>query len=436
MRLKAKKYHPFHHKAETNATTRLRFIGRLTVLVSLFICTLSAPAQKHEPNSLPAGSMTPYDLTQDEGLAMVAGDSLKPVMINYVARHGARFLSSQNKVSDLRAEMLKAKQYNSLTRQGSAFLQLLDNVENTTAQRWGALDSLGVVEEETLARQMVNLCPDLLKQGRVEAIATYVPRVVKSMYVFCHSLCSLSPDLQISTSEGKCYDSLLRFFDTDTLYSSYLKKGKWKGVYNEFVRQNVPEAPAHRLVGNAFGVDSQRYRKISLDMYAVLQSMRATGIAADYKQWMTEDEYERCWQAANLKHYLQRTATDISAIPDSAARPLLRSLIASMDKAGSDNAPVADLRFAHAETLMPLFSLMQLPECRYSATDNYASVRRYWKDSDVVPLGANLLIVSLKSPSGEIYVCMRLNGKWVAPMRNGKFLLPYRQLRSFWLSKL
>ena len=74
MRLKAKKYHPFHHKAETNATTRLRFIGRLTVLVSLFICTLSAPAQKHEPNSLPAGSMTPYDLTQDEGLAMVAGD--------------------------------------------------------------------------------------------------------------------------------------------------------------------------------------------------------------------------------------------------------------------------------------------------------------------------------------------------------------------------
>ena len=83
---------------------------------------------------------------------MVAGDSLKPVMINYVARHGARFLSSQNKVSDLRAEMLKAKQYNSLTRQGSAFLQLLDNVENTTAQRWGALDSLGVVEEETLAR--------------------------------------------------------------------------------------------------------------------------------------------------------------------------------------------------------------------------------------------------------------------------------------------
>lgn len=284
----------------------------------------------HAYEPLPAvcdGSMMPYRLSVDQQLDMVAPDSLRPVMINYVARHGARYLSSAKKVNHLRGELNKASAENCLTETGKAFLSLLDRVDSATGGNWGALDPLGSVEQRDLALQMHALCPGLLSKGRVEAIATYVPRGVMSMYEFCHTLCRVAPDLEIHTAEGKQFNTLLRYFAADSLYVSYLASGKWRGIYDTYV---------------------------------------------------------------------------------------------------------AVLRFGHAETLMPLLSLMRLPGCDASAIHDCSKAYLTWRDYDVVPLGANLLIVTLKAPSGRLYTCLRLNGHWVSPVPDGRMLVPSSELTAYW----
>lgn len=377
--------------------------------------------------------MMPYDTTINERAYIITGDSLRPLMINYIARHGARFLSSEKKVTALREVFCQAREKGTVTASGESFLQLLNRIELHTAGRWGALNKLGIAEEKELARQMYGLFPELLKKGNVRGVSTYVPRVVMSMYTFCHTLCELSPDLQISTDEGHQYDSLLRFFTTDSTYIAFLDHGSWQRVYKNFIERYVSVWPAKRVIGNFFGNDTARYRSFTMAMYGVLQSLRASELGAAEHEWMTEEEYFHCWQADNLKHCLQRTGTRLSEVPDIAATGLLRSIIASMDMAGKENTAVASLRFGHAETLMPLLSLMHLRNCRFYGTD-YSRISSEWKDYEVVPLGANLMIVSLRGPSGRIYCALRLNGRWVSPLSDGRLVVSYPEVRAYWIS--
>ena len=54
------------------------------------------------------GTMMPYDFADCDSV-VPWDDSYTPVFINYVARHGARYLSSEKKVSTLLKALDKAK---------------------------------------------------------------------------------------------------------------------------------------------------------------------------------------------------------------------------------------------------------------------------------------------------------------------------------------
>lgn len=417
--------------------TILKYRGLFLLILSLLLPAAPVPAE--EFRQLPQefdGTMSVYPFEQFESDAGVIPDSLEPVMINYVARHGARFLSSEKKISDVAEVLAEAREKGCLTSEGKAFAALLASVRAATGNRWGALDSLGIAEERQLAAELFHLYPGLLAKGYVTAIATYVPRVVMSMYEFCHSLCHLSSDLNITASEGHRYDSLLRFFDYDSRYRLYIKEGPWKTTYDKFVAENVPVKPAIRLVGELYGLDIKKIRSLTMDIYGVLQSLRAASLEPPTDRWMTREEYHACWTASNLKHFLQRTPNALSPLPAAAAAPLLRSIIESADSALVPGHPVASLRFGHAETLMPFFSLMQIPGCSARVGNDFNLVASRWNDSDVVPLAANLVILSLRSPSGRLYVAMRLNGRIVSPMRDGRPVVPWSELRTLWLQNI
>lgn len=416
---------------------RLAAATSVAVTIAAVLMPSSMAASYHTP--LPAdldGSMTPYNLSVNQPLSAVVPDSLAPIFVNYIGRHGARYLSSAKKVDNLRNTLEEARTKGFLTDRGKEFLTLLDRVETLSAGQWGALDSIGIEEQRELAHQMHSMFPGLLSAGRVDAIATYVPRVVMSMYQFCHTLAKEAPDLEIYTSEGKQNNPTLRFFNTDKDYAGYLEHGPWHPVLDAFISSRVPVLPAIRLVSEHYALDTSRLRKMSLEIYGVLQSLRATGMGAPTEEWMSEDEYRACWEADNLDHFLRRTFNGISYLPGRAAGPLLMSFVEYGDSAATGRSQLrAMLRFAHAETLMPLFSLMRIPGC-YSMSTDYDNIYRFWKDCDVVPLGANLLVAYLRGHSGKVYVAMRLNGRWVAPMADGRMVVGWNELRSSWLENL
>lgn len=187
----------------------MKTFTRLTAIVVIAVLTfLKAHAGSFPPQL--NGSMMPFDFSRCD--STVPWDSgMTPVFINYMARHGARFLSSEKKVESLKKELAKARSEGYLTDKGIQFMTLLQQVDSVTDGDWGALNAVGIYEEKRLGEMMVNAVPELLEKGRVEAIATYVPRVVMTMYELCHELSRHSSYLEMSASEGREYNPLLRF---------------------------------------------------------------------------------------------------------------------------------------------------------------------------------------------------------------------------------
>lgn len=386
-------------------------------LAALSCVVYSAVVFAYQPlPELYDGSMMPYDFSRCEPAEVP--DSLKPFFITYLARHGARYLSSEKKVTVLSEALKKAREANSLTPLGEELEQLIKDVTDVTAGRWGALDSVGVFEQQRLGRQMAEMWPAITGEGTISAKATYVPRVVLSMYEFAHSLCIERPQLDIFTAEGHKFDSLLRFFTTNPAYVEYLKEKPWKKEYDAFVASRVSPHPAEALFGKLFS--EKENRSLTLDLYALLQSLRAAGLPAPDTRWMTETDYRACWEASNLEHYFARTINPLSTIPAEGAKVLLKNMLSKLTEATAniktDNSVTkqdtekAVLYFGHAETLMPILSLCNVEGCNapQAKIDNVA---KEWKDYEVVPLGANFEIVLLSSPSDNVFALTRLNGR-------------------------
>ena len=421
------------HRAGKSANRLGRKLKKAFLLLLLLTGSIGADAQgRYE--ALPAeydGSMMPYDFGRCEAAAVP--DSLQPFFITYVARHGARFLSSEKKVSRLSDAIEKARQAGNLTPLGREFDGLIEIVKRHTDGRWGALDSVGACEQQELGRQMAETWPSVTKSGTVKARATYVPRVVMSMYEFAHSLGAVRQNLDIYTAEGHKFDSLLRYFTTDSIYVKYLKDKPWKKEYDHFVESHISARPAEALFGATF--DEKENRKLTLELFGVIQSLRAAGLRAPDSRWMTAEEYHDCWEAANLEHYFARTDNPLSHIPVEGAVPLLQNMITGLEEAAagcceSGSEIKAQLYFGHAETLMPLLSLCDVEGC--NAPDAQPEdVAKVWKDYEVVPLGANFEIVLMRAPSGTVYALTRLNGRNVKVGSLPTPLVKWTQLKDF-----
>ena len=392
---------------------KTRLISLILVSAALLSAAGTGARGTDFPPAADNGTMQPIDLPERlEALP----DSLTPVFVNHIGRHGARFLSSEKKVERL----AKALDTHPLTAQGRGMKEMLRRVIGATSGRWGALDSLGKAEWTSVARLLDALLPGFFAGGDIMATATYVPRAVESMYSFCHELGRLNPRLQMSASSGPDYNTELRFFDTDADYRDYIRSGKWKPVYEAFVAAEVPSAPAEALFTDPGAFTPKELRDLTLDIYGVIQSFGAIGLPFSPYEYMDAGAYAACARASNLQHALTRTDTYISDLPGRSARVLLRDIISTTETALSDPSASAlvrgRFRFAHAETVMPLFSLMRLPGCNVGAEARPDAIARQWIGADVSPLGANFIMVVSKAPSGRIYATTYLNCRPVAPI--------------------
>lgn len=143
----------------------------------------------------------------------------------------------------------------------------------------------------------------------------------------------------------------------------------------------------------------------------------------DITKYFTKEEFNVLWGISNFRQYIQRTASTVSSVPADIASPLLLDLINTTDKFLADSTSVApvQLRLGHAETLMPLLSLMRLQGCYY-LTNYYDTVGLHWKNFDIVPMAANLQLILFRSKSGKIYVRCDLNEKPVHLIPNDQSL--------------
>lgn len=370
------------------------------------------------------GSMMPIDLHPFEAASLLP-DSLELVTVRHVGRHGARFLSSGKKTAGPRKRLMEARREGKLTPKGEEFLRLLNLMDSIAAGRWGELDALGLEEQTAIGRWLArDYMADSITD--VAAKASYVPRVVMSMYGACHGIVLQKPtEAWIQTSSGTDTNPLLRFFETDSAFLAYKVAPNTKALLEAYSEAVMPEAPAHRLVE---GLSRAEAQKLTGEMRAVVSGFSATGHEIDRSRWFTYEEYLACWKVSNFEHWLIRTATNKSHIPALAATPLLEALAAPVPHE-------TQLFFGHAETLMPLLSLMGMEGC-VAPEVKYTDVWRQWRDYEVVPLAACVTFIFAKGPSGKLYTLSLHNGRPVSPAPGVAPLASWSELRSAWHARV
>lgn len=412
-------------------------IAKAVFSVVLICCGLANVANAEKYAQLPgqfSGSMMPYDFSLCD--AEVAWqDTLQPVFVSYTARHGARFMTSPKKIALITDALNKAEKEDKLSKKGKEFLKFTRMISKLSDGRWGLLSSVGIAEEEQLGSVMAKMLPKLFKRGTGVAESTYVPRVIMTMYQFMHALEIPNQHLEMTVASGHQFDTLLRCFAKDKAYADFRDKGEWQNDYDAFVQRHVSSDPARRLFVKDYPIQRPELRKLTMSMYGLIQSLEASGLSEATTEFMSAQEYEECWLASNMQHYLRNNINMVSQIAGKATAPLLERIIEDADEAVKSGKEKLHGYFGHAETLLPLFSLMNLPGC-FVMTDDYETLSQVWRVQDITPLGANLAVILLKGQSGAIYASVRLNGRNIAPIPGQPEIVRWSSLKSYWQSRI
>ena len=402
-------------------------------IIGLFIATTlinaADPTATTYNNDECQGSLRPYPIPEQ---AYDYPDTLTPVFINHVGRHGSRFPASATNCLRLQRALIHADSIGSITPLGKQLLALTEFAIAQSNGRWGALDSLGMAEQRGIAARMFSNYPMLLNSGEVKAISSYSPRCLMSMYSFTHQLSRMNNKLEITASSGRSYSYLVRPFDVDQEYIDFRKNKEAMKPYEDYMQQTIPDAPLKRVLGNTYPYESIDVQSLALVEYYVIAGMSAMQVQCNASDYFTTDEYNRLWSCFNLRQYLQRTSTTVSTIPADIASPLLLDIISATDDIISKKSSLkASLRFGHAETLMPLLSLMRLDGCYYK-TNYFDTVAKNWRDFEVVPMSANLQIILFKSAKGDYYIRVDHNETPVALIPNSaEIYIPWEKARGY-----
>ena len=404
-----------------------------TLLLSIFIARGADPTDTSYSFQQCEGSAMPYPVPAE---SVTLPDSLTAGFINHVGRHGARFPSSPKNVTALIRELAKADSAKALTPAGEELLTMAKFVSETSRNRWGALDSLGMAEQRGIASRMFRNYGMLFNDTRVNAISSYSPRCVMSMYEFTHQLDRLNNHIEITTSSGRQNSPLMRPFDLDPDFIEWVKSGDWKAAYEMQFETMMPTAPARKLFKGEYAKEmtNDDARKVSYHAFKLLQGLSAMGLPSKMERYFTREEANQAWSCTNLSHYLERTASTLSTLPAEIAAPLLTDLLTTAEAAVERKQQYAVmLRFGHAETLMPLLSLMHLDGCYY-LTNYFDTVALHWKDFHVVPMASNLQMILVKSKSGKMFVRFDLNERPI-PLLPGSDIIytPWQQAREYLL---
>lgn len=402
-------------------------------LLPLIICVVTAASLSIPLSSAYAAqdpTATDFNYRQCEGSFMsypapaeitATPDSLRPVMVNHVGRHGARYYSSPRDVEALRDALQNASSIGTITPLGKKLMSLTDVIMAKSKGRWGALDSLGMAEQRGIAARMVRTFPTLFKDGRINAISSKTPRCVNSMYSFLYQVTRLNNSVNINAASGPQESLLMRPYDVDETYITWADEAPWRKTIDDYISITAPLTPLIRILGKSYPIQPDEARELVMSLYKVLAGLEAMMLPQDVSEYLTRDEYNRLWSCNNLRQYLVRTATTLSTIPAEISIPMLKDIIATTDRAvESDRAagkskgiessePTVILRFGHAETLMPLLSQMKLPGCYYM-TNYFDTVGKHWQNFHVVPMAANLQIILFRHHrNGTYYVRFQLN---------------------------
>ena len=341
------------------------------------------------------GTKTPYIAPGVRPTPPPAGYS--PVFINYVGRHGARFLTKSGPDQAVLHELERADRVHALTPLGVRLLGIVERLCRIEQGQYENITLLGAAEQQAIGERLLEGYPGVFAGRGIEVVVTFKARTRQSADAFMRPFPDYKGPVHFSR-KADSLDALLRFYDLSPGYQRYKKSPAVKAALDTLDRDPRTAAMAAAVCGRLF---RQGYRVSEAlvfmdnlyDIYSVRYSLteeiRAAGYVPDsVDAGIAFDARELDWEdfRSEAQDFLEKgPGRDPLGIQVKVAAPLLADLVRTTDAAGTD----AIFRFTHAEAISPLASLLGIPEASVPAKGIY-HYREHWRAERIIPLSANI----------------------------------------------
>ncbi|OTQ74267.1 MULTISPECIES: histidine-type phosphatase [unclassified Gilliamella] len=428
------------------------FIQFLIVAILLLIFSPLSLAKM-----MTSGSKTAYQYVK-QPTAVPAG--YQAFYIDHIGRHGSRYLS-KSKYEDIAYSVLTlAEKNNQLTDMGKSLLKQIIRINALNRNHYGELTDLGRKDISLISQRMLNNYPTVFKGQKIEVISSTSPRAKETAEIFVKPFKANYPDIQIfQPPENK--QTLLRFFEYSPAYDAYKKSKNIKAALKLLERATKTADMSQDVARLIFTADfiHQLNNSVALSekssiktadfviaIYQLYQELLSfppetlAGNHLDFSDYFTQDQLVWFNTVVTAKNFLQiGPAFDAKGIQVKIAAPLLLDMLKTADKAITDKNVDANLRFAHAETVSPLATLLEL-EGAYTAVNSVEDYPSVWQAERIIPMGANIQWIFYQSNQSNqpILIKVMLNEREVhLPLPTNNF--PYYQwdeVKQYYKNKL
>ena len=336
-----------------------------------------------------------------------APEGYEPFHIFHYARHGSRYMSS-NQYYETAINMLdSAKVVGLLSEKGDVVLGKLRMGYADAWHRDGDLTALGGKQHREIAKRMVEHFPSLLSQPlHVDAKSSTSRRCMLSMFNFCTELQSFNPALDIQMNASK-HDMKHIVKPQSTHQSDAL----WKQAGEFFERAHDSRRLMSTLLTDPSRVSPTFSGRILMEaLYNVAQDLQnVPELNISLIDLFTSDELFNMWQGYNMSWLI-----DTGLVPGSVPYyhvldEVVDSIVACADKVIREGKPAMTLRFSHDSSVLPLAYYLGLKEA-VGATDNLSTLYKRVSIDKIIPMAANIqMIFYRKDGSDDILVKFLLN---------------------------
>lgn len=436
--------------------SRRRTLAALTsgaLLVALMVPAGSAFAQGrwHEADPRTEGDLygtkAVYEPFQDAATYETAPRNYHPVLVEHVGRHGSRLLSSK-KYDDLLWQLWQiAEADGGLTPLGEQLgpdLQRIIAIHDEVG--YGALSTRGAQEQQGIAERTVARLRPLFDAAAAEnkpisIVSSGVDRAVDSADNFVQGLVTADPALASVTLPQTFDADLLYFHDSDPDYLAYEESDKLADVIDEVESLPVvadaardvagriltPEFLARIDAGEFDLVDSGKgkaHLQTVVDVGAYLYELYviAPGMsldaAVDMTPYVTDEDAEAFAYLSDASDFYKKgPAFADSDVTYRMSHVLVDAFLDSVEAAAAGEEPfAAEFRFAHAEEIIPLAALLELPGSTVAQEpgDLFDYAGNPWRGAQVAPMAANVQWDVYQGPRDRTIVRMLYNEQQTA----------------------
>ncbi|BAV06513.1 histidine-type phosphatase [Filimonas lacunae] len=428
---------------------------RSVFLVILFLFTQQAFSQQ-APYT---GTKTPYPVPKTATSAAPAG--YQPVWINYVGRHGARFLTKAGSDVKLLKVLSEAEQKQGLTTTGKLIKQMVQRFLTIEKNNYEFISLLGKQEQAGIGARLLQQYPTVFKGGGkgLSVEVTHKIRTRQSAEAFVSQLGGYTGNIHFEQVQDS-NENVLRFYDLSPAYLKFKKSDAVsrpidslnKDVQTQTVALHVAKKlfTSSWLKASTDKGEAYNWNTIAeylYDLYSVQFSipleMKVKGYTKDSIDFgIAFSTADLVWLEFknSAEDFLEKGAgTDTLGIQSRVAAPLLVDFINTTNEAlhaPAGTASEAILRFTHAEAISPFATLLGIPQASVPSPAIRA-YNQHWQASAIIPLSANIQWI-LYSNGNDFLVKVLLNEKEVAlPIATTQY--PYYKwtdVKQYYLKKL